>query len=305
MKVRYWGPKEFMIHEGAEDLDQMAILLAGKVLIRKRVLKGGGDIFEQVAELVGPTFVGEDSFFTGLKRSASVYARERVAGIVIEREDFNRLMSLDKIRGASFMKHVVQTNLQRAERTLVLYISSLQIVMNKASLSQCEFYNSIDEFRADMPDKNADIDEWKKSATKIMLIIRELNQALEELYHFANLPDIRLISVDGDRFGLSPNHGFYSIMKAMIDELSQTQSLISLDTINLKDTIISSVIADQQQQGVSMIDYPAIISIATDVHREISNNYKSLGFDARAIVSHDTANKADDDYSNLLWQDAD
>ncbi|MGK7346597.1 MAG: cyclic nucleotide-binding domain-containing protein [Candidatus Nitrospinota bacterium M3_3B_026] len=303
LKTRHWGPDEFIFNEGDRDLDRMVVLLAGKVFVRKRVLKGEGETFEQVAELSGPNIVGDDSFFTGFRRSASVYARERVAGIQIEREDFNGLVSLDRARGVEFLKKLVEEGVQRAERTLARYISTLQIVMGGVSLSDCAFYGTLESFKRRLLKTPPGMDEWRDNVRRIMLMIREANQALEELYHFAHSPELMLVSVDLKKFRLSKSHTFYPLFKSITEELAQTQMLVSLDTINLKDVVISNVMAGREP-GDSGVDYFTAVTLATGVYREFAARLPEMGFAARMAAPAPPARRESKRDNSLLWEDA-
>jgi CRP-like cAMP-binding protein len=303
LKVHYWGPEEFVIREGIGELDQMILLLAGKVHVRKRVVNAEKEFYEQMAEITGPSIVGENSFFTGLARSAGVYAKEKVPGIVLTRDDFMRLISLDKSSFLGLLRHMAGENLQRAERTLVLYMGTLQLILKEASMSNCGHYATLETLRRKLLDKSLDVDKWQSLVRDVMLFIRELNQILEELYIFANLPEIKIVSVDFKKFKTPKTHRFYGIFRELVEDLYQTQQLVPLSSVNFKDVILSSVMTNMEG-GAHLLDYPRIISISTEVYTEFMAIHKELGFGLLRAAKLRHTLKSDDEKTiiNLLWE---
>jgi CRP-like cAMP-binding protein len=303
LKVHYWGPDEFVIREGSGDLDQMILLLAGKVHVRKRVVNEGQEFYEQMAEIAGPSIIGENSFFTGLARSAGVYAREKVPGIVLTRDDFMRLISLDKASFLGLLRHMAVENLQRAERTLVLYMGTLQLILKEATMSACGHYAMLETLRRKMLDKSRDIEHWQSLIRDVMLFIRELNQILEELYVFANLPEIKIVSVDFKKFKTPKTHRFYGIFRGLVEDLYQTQQLVPLSSINFKDVVLASVMTNMES-GTHLLDYPRIISISTEVYTEFVKIHKELGFGLLREAKLRRAPRSSEEQTiiNLLWE---
>lgn len=303
IEVRYWGPEEFVIREGTGDLDQMILLLAGKVHVRKRVANEGQEFYEQMAEITGPSIVGENSFFTGLARSAGVYAKEKVPGIVLARDDFMRLISLDKSSFLSLLRHMAGENLQRAERTLVLYMGTLQLILKEASMTSFGHYATLETLRRKLLDKSHDAAKWQALVRDVMLFIRDLNQILEELYVFANLPEIKIVSVDFKKFKTPKTHRFYGIFRELVEDLYQTQQLVPLSSVNFKDVILASVMTSMQG-GTHLLDYPRIISISTDVYTEFMRIHKDIGFELlrEAKVRRPSQSGDEKTIINLLWE---
>ena len=303
LNVHYWGPDEFVIREGVGDLDQMILLLAGKVHVRKRVVNEGQEFYEQMAEITGPSIIGENSFFTGLARSAGVYAKDKVPGVVLTRDDFMRLISLDKASFLGLLRHMAVENLQRAERTLVLYMGTLQLILKEATMSNCGHYAMLEALRRKLLDKSRDTDHWQALVRDVMLFIRELNQILEELYVFANLPEIKIVSVDFKKFKTPKTHRFYGIFRELVEDLYQTQQLVPLSSINFKDVILASVMTNMER-GAHLLDYPRIISISTEVYTEFVKIHKEIGFGLLREARLHRAPKSGEDKTiiNLLWE---
>lgn len=302
LEVHFWGPEEFVIREGTGDLDQMILLLAGKVHVRKRLMNDGKEFYEQMAEITGPSIIGENSFFTGLARSAGVYAKDKVPGIVLTRVDFMRLISLDKSSFLGLLRHMAGENLQRAERTLVLYMGTLQLILKEASMTNCGHYATLETLRRKLLDKSHDADRWQSLVRDVMLFIRELNQILEELYIFANLPEIKILNVDFKKFKTPKTHRFYGIFRELVEDLYQTQQLVPLSSVNFKDIILASVMTSMER-GTHLLDYPRIISISTDVYTEFMKIHKELGFELLREAKLNRPVQSGDDKSiiNLLW----
>ncbi|MBF0633743.1 MAG: cyclic nucleotide-binding domain-containing protein [Nitrospinae bacterium] len=302
LEVHFWGPEEFVIREGVGDLDQMILLLAGKVHVRKRLMNDGKEFYEQMAEITGPSIIGENSFFTGLARSAGVYAKDKVPGIVLTRVDFMRLISLDKSSFLGLLRHMAGENLQRAERTLVLYMGTLQLILKEASMTNCGHYATLETLRRKLLDKSHDADRWQSLVRDVMLFIRELNQILEELYIFANLPEIKILNVDFKKFKTPKTHRFYGIFRELVEDLYQTQQLVPLSSVNFKDIILASVMTSMER-GTHLLDYPRIISISTDVYTEFMKIHKELGFELLREARLNRPVQSGDDKSiiNLLW----
>ncbi|MBI4664916.1 MAG: cyclic nucleotide-binding domain-containing protein [Nitrospinae bacterium] len=302
-KVVYWGPDEFIIREGLNNQDQMFILLAGKVYVQKKVEKDSAVSYEQMAEIMGPSIFGENSFFTGLARSAAIYARERTPGIVLNREDFMRLISLDKSTVVGFLKHMASENLQRAERTLVLYMGTLQLILKDASISKLSYYHMLNTMSAALTKKSSDVEMWTRLVRDIMLFIRELNNTLQDLYLFANQPELKIVSVDFKKFSLSKAHRFYIVFRTLVEDLYQTQQLVPLNSVNFKDSFLSAVMTTMEQ-GIHFVDYPKIISISNEAYGEFLAIHKELGFDLlREVKAANIATQEEEKkFMNLLWE---
>lgn len=306
LKVEHWGPAEFIIHEGMDDVDLMFILLAGTVYVHKKVEKDGEDTFEQMAEISGPSIIGENSFFTGLSRSAAVFARERVPGIVLNRRDFMRLISLDKSSFLSFLRQIAEENLQRAERTAVLYMGTLQLILKDATMTKSAFYAELMHYRKKLELNKDDVHAMHNIVRDVMLFIRELNLTLEDLYQFANLPEIKVKSVDFKKFTLTKTHRFYQLFRNLVEDMYQTQQLLPLMAVNFKDSILSSVI-NSMEQGVQIVEYPKIISISNEVYTEFLKLYRDMGFtlvkDTPPPVTGRGGKKGGKSIIDLLWED--
>lgn len=302
LKVHYWGPEEFVIREGVGELDQMILLLAGKIHVRKRVVNEGREFYEQMAEITGPSIIGENSFFTGLARSAGVYAKEKVPGIVLTRDDFMRLVSLDKASFIGLLRHMIMENLQRAERTLVLYMGTLQLILREATMSACGHYVTLAALRRKMLSKSRDTEYWQSLVRDVMLFIRELNQILEELYIFANMAEIKIASVEFNKFKIPKTHRFYAIFRELVEDLYQTQQLVPLSSINFKDVILTSVMTSMER-GTHLVDYPRIISLSTEVYTEFINIHAEVGFKLLRETKLGRKQQSGDDKTiiNLLW----
>lgn len=302
MRVRYYGPDEFVIREGGSSIDQMVIVLAGSVYIYKRVDSGGVEEYEQVTEITGPALVGENSFFTGLPRSAGVYARIKTPCLVFDRDALMGLVSLDKRSFTEFLRRMATENLNRAERTLVHYMGSLQIVLSGASLTQSGFYAIVEKLRRVRINKIADVDDLLVFVRDVLMLLRKLNTALEELYHFATLPEVTVRRVDPARFELEAAHGHYELLKEVVEELAQTQALIPLDSLNIKDVALTAVI-ERNDRGLRTIDYPAVVRQATVVFQTFISRPTDLGMDVKVTSPTRREGTGDTRLNNLLWDD--
>lgn len=292
-----------MIREGTGDLDQMILLLAGKVYVRKRLISEGRESYEQMAEITGPSIIGENSFFTSLTRSAGVYAKEKVPGIALTRKDFMRLISLDKSSFLGLLRHMAGENLQRAERTLVLYMGTLQLILKEASMGKSGHYVTLETLRRKLFDKSFDAEKWQSLVRDVMLFIRELNQILEELYIFANMPEIKIVSVDFRKFKTPKTHRFYGIFRELVEDLYQTQQLVPLSSVNFKDIILASVMTSMEG-GTHLLNYPRIISISTEVYAEFIRIHKEIGFELLRDGKVNRAPHSSDEKNiiSLLWE---
>ena len=275
-----WGPDEFIIREGASKLDQITIILGGAVYIRKRVGAEGSEDYEQVAEIPGPALIGENSFFTGLPRSAAVYVGDKTSGIVLTRKDMLRLVSLDKRSFVKFLKNTAEENLNRAERTLVYYMGTLQLALKQAALTKSYFYIALDDIKTQLGRLEDETEEWEDMVKDILLFIRDLNEALEELYQFAQLPEIMLYSIDSSKFDISRNNHFRDILRDLAEEFEQMQHIIPLSSINFKDHLVTHILT-RESEKIGVINYQKIIAMSTRVYQEISSWYVDMGLKAK------------------------
>jgi len=299
--VRLWGPDEYLIREGRDDIDRMAIILAGSVFIRKRVARNGVEHYEQIARITGPAIVGENSFFTGLERSAGVYARDKAPGIPVDKGDFMRLVSLDKKSIMSFLSHIAEDNLRRAERTAVLYMNTLQLALNQASISQLGYHRAITALRERLENGVEDTDQMQELVREILMLIRDLNSLLENLYGFANLPDIKALSIDLGAFATPKTHPLHPAMKALAGELHHMQSLAPLETVNFKEALLHSVMAGSEKGG-SNIDFSAIVREAKDIYRRVIASPFEMGLAIKIIKdSNFSVSKTATPKNDLLW----
>jgi hypothetical protein len=154
-----------------------------------------------------------------------------------------------------------------------------------------------------MFDRSRDVEHWQSLVRDVMLFIRELNQILEELYVFANLPEIKIVSVDFKKFKTPKTHRFYGIFRQLVEDLYQTQQLVPLSSINFKDVILASVMTNMES-GTHLLDYPMIISISTEVYTEFVKIHKEIGFGLlREAKIHRAALSSDEKtIINLLWE---
>jgi len=301
-EVRFWGPNEFVISEGGQDLDRMVIILAGKVFIRKKVDRDGQGGSEQMAEIPGPTIVGENSFFTGLERSAGVLAKDRIPGIILGKDDFMRLISLDKPSTMNFLRNIATENLHRAERTAVLYLSTLQLALNQASISHYSNTEILNEFRGVLRKKDIDIQQMRDLVREILMFIRELNTSLENLYAYANLPTINAVTVDFKAFNLAKDHVLFETFKALTEEFYMTRQLVPIESINLKDSILNAVISTFGGD-ISEVGYPAIIDRASEVFNTFTDMHEQIGFEIRMTqpAPSELPTKEEKSTADLLW----
>lgn len=299
LETHTWGSNEFMISEGGEDIGEMIILLSGIVYIRKKVTQNNKTTFEQLGELEAPTLVGEDSFFTGLKRSAGVWVKQPVIGLMVDHDEFNRMVSLDKISSVRFLKRLSLECQIRAEKTLKLYLGMLRLVFNREKITKGFFYTMAMENRKLLMEKKADVDDWREVAAKIMMCTRELNSALEDLYHFANLPDMKAISVDKSKFQLPSDHQFYPIMQSLLEELDSAQKHVSLNSLNLKETLASIIISGQESGKI--IDYQSIVSKLNEAYSETINRNEDLGFTVTMLDATYAESEKTEEANSLLW----
>ncbi len=299
LDVSAWGPDEFLIQEGEADVGEMIIVLSGKIYIRKKVNQRSGAIYEQLRELEAPTLVGEDSFFTGLKRSAGVWAKKRVAGLLVDHDEFNRMVCLDKISSAGFIKKLSLECQVRAEKTLKLYFGMLKLVFSREKIAREFFYCVAMENRKLLLETKGDVADWIEVAAKIMMCTREINNALEDLYNFANLPDMKATSVDKSGFRLSPDHQFYPVMRSLLEELDNAQRHVSLDSLNLKETLASIIIA--RHKSGRTVDYQLMVSLLNQAYSMAISHHQNLGFTTTILDTSHTEEKSVEKSNNLLW----
>ncbi|VAX24265.1 hypothetical protein MNBD_NITROSPINAE02-108 [hydrothermal vent metagenome] len=299
LDVTRWGPDEFLIQEGEANIGEMIILLSGKIYIRKKVNQSSGATYEQLRELEAPTLVGEDSFFTGLKRSAGVWAKKRVAGLLVNHDEFNRMVCLDKISGAGFIKKLSLECQVRAEKTLNLYFGMLKLVFNREKIAREFFYCSAMENRKLLLETKGDVADWIEVAAKIMMCTREINNALEDLYHFANLPDMKATSVDKSGFRLSPDHQFHRVMRSLLEELDNAQKHVSLGSLNMKETLASIIISGQESGRI--IDYQLMVSLLNQAYSLAMSHSAELGFTITVLDVSRVEDKKVEEGRSLLW----
>lgn len=301
-EIEYWGPDQFIIREGSDRLDQIIIILGGTVYIRKRVGGKNSKEYEQVAEIPGPTVIGENSFFTGLPRSAGVYAMEKTPGIVLSRKDMLRLVSLDKVSFVNFLRHTSEENLNRAERTLVYYMGTLQLALKQAALTKSYFYVAMDEIKRRMERLDNDTNDWDDMVKDILLFIRDLNAALEELYRFAQVPEIVINSIDINKFRVNANNHFRDILFDLAVEFEQTQELVPLSAINFKDALITHILNRETSKG-GIVNYQKIISLAQRIYGEVASSYMEMGMKAKVTEERKKAISEDSPLKKLLWDE--
>ncbi|MFW2331958.1 MAG: cyclic nucleotide-binding domain-containing protein [Nitrospinota bacterium] len=280
LKPTLFGPKKFILSEGSSGIDTMVIILAGSVYIHKRVssdsVKDDKASYEQVAEIQGPALIGENSFFTGLPRSAGVYANNRCLGIILDRESLLRLIALDKKAYFHVLSSLALENLIRVERTLTHYVGSLQIILSAAVLSQSNYYVALNKLKKEFQGGFRDIPDIEKFLVRVLMLVRELNLALETLYTFANLPELIIKSVNRKYFTIPTSDTSYGILKKIIDELTHTQTIILLDAINFKNVVLTSVI-DSYDVGLKIIDYQSMVLQAVNIYRKFISQADMLG----------------------------
>ena len=301
-EINEWGPEEFIIREGASKLDQITIILGGAVYIRKRVGAEGSEDYEQVAEIPGPAVIGENSFFTGLPRSAAVYVDDKTSGIILNRKDMLRLMSLDKRSFVKFLKNTAEENLNRAERTLVYYMGTLQLALKQAALTKSYFYVSLDDIKTQLDRIEGETEEWEDMVKDILLFIRDLNEALEELYQFAQLPEIMLYSIDSSKFDISKNNHFRDILSDLAKEFEQMQHIIPLSSINFKDHLVTHILT-RESEKMGVINYQKIIAMSTRVYQEVSSWHADMGMKAKITGKRKRSIADDSPLKKLLWDE--
>jgi CRP-like cAMP-binding protein len=302
--VTQYGPDEWVIREGADKLDQLMIILTGSVSIRKKV--GGEnelDVYEQVAEIPGPAVIGENSFFTGLPRSAAVYAKDRIAVINLTRKDMMRLVSLDKFAYVSYLSRTAKENLDRAERTLVYYMGTLQLALKQASISKSVFFATLARLKSEVKELKDDAKRWESLVKDILLFIRDLNMALEELYQFAQLPDLSIIQVDPMQFQVRGGHHFFDILRSLVGELSMMQELVPLSAVNFKDALITHIL-NMEDSKSDITNYQKVISLAIQVYWDIAEWHQDMGITAK-VASLDKYRSVPDNspLKKLLWDE--
>ncbi|MDH5756599.1 MAG: cyclic nucleotide-binding domain-containing protein [Nitrospinota bacterium] len=284
-KMEQWGPEEFIFREGGSNVDKMVLVLNGTVFIRKRLMKDGKEKYEQIAEIPAPTIIGENSFFTGLGRSAGVYARQKVSGIIITKEDIMRLISLEKPRMIDLFVKIAEENIERCRKTAQLYMSTLQLLWNQATTFNFSYHGRIKELDRKLDFVRGDIDKIQDLVREVLVVIRELNVMLEELYEFANLPVIAIQKVDFDKVSFPATQQSLRVLQSVLEDLKMQSEFVSLNAINFKDVILNAVIRTQEK-GV-MVNYSAIISLSKTAYNEFARRYKEFGFEIKFLSSEE------------------
>jgi len=298
-EMEEWGPEEFIFREGGSNVDKMVLVLNGTVYIRKRLMRDGIEKYEQIAEIPAPTIIGENSFFTGLGRSAGVYARKRVVGIIITKEDIMRLISLEKPRMLDLFVKIAEENIGRCQKTAELYMSTLQLLWNQATTYNFSYHSRIKELDRKLDYVRNDIDKIQDLVREVMVVIRELNVMLEELYEFAHLPVIAVQKVDFNKVVFPATQQSLRVLQSVVEDLKMQNEFVSLNSINFKDVILNAVIKTQEK-GV-MVNYAAIISLSTAAYNEFARRHNEFGFDIK-FLSSDEANAIANKKENAdLW----
>ncbi|MDH5638780.1 MAG: cyclic nucleotide-binding domain-containing protein, partial [Nitrospinota bacterium] len=290
-EMEEWGPEEFVFREGGSNVDKMVLVLNGTVYVRKRLMRDGIEKYEQIAEIPAPTIVGENSFFTGLGRSAGVYARKRVVGIIITKEDIMRLISLEKPRMIGLFVKIAEENIGRCQKTAELYMSTLQLLWSQATTYNFSYHGRIKELDRKLDFVRNDIDKIQDLVREVMVVIRELNVMLEELYEFAHLPVIAVQKVDFKRVVFPATQQSLRVLQSVVEDLKMQSEFVALNSINFKDVILNAVIRTQEK-GV-MINYAAIISLSTAAYNEFARRHKEFGFDIKFLSSEEANAIAD------------
>ena len=298
-ELRSWGPEEFVFKEGGANVDIMVLLLDNSVFIRKRVMKEGKERYEQIAEIPSPAIIGENSFFTGLGRSAGVYAKNHVHGLIITKDDFMRLISLDKQAVVRFFKKTTEENIERGRKTAQLYMSTLQLLWNQATSLNFTYTGRLKELDRKLDFSTDDINELQELVREVMITIRELNIMLEELYEFANLPVITVQAVDFDKVYFPPTQQSLRVFEAMVEDLKMQHDFVPLESINFKDVILNAVIRTQEK-GM-MVNYSAIISLSKYAYTEFARHHREFGFDIKFLTTEEASQLSDRVENSSLW----
>jgi len=275
-----WGPDEFILREGMGDSDHMVVILSGIVYVRKSVKTEDVESYEQIAKIPAPGIIGENSFFTGQTRSASIYAKEKVSGIVVTREDIVSLIKIDKPSVKSFMSQIARENLSRVESSATLYFTTLQLAQINASIVNTPIHRKLVSIRAKLETGNCDLQELRDLVGETSMLIRQLNGNLEQLYTFSNLAPVKIEGIDPAAFALPETHKNYKALKAVIDELHMARDIVPLDMINHKE-IILNVVTPERDSDPSGVDYPGIISRAIETYQAFTKYHCELGVNLR------------------------
>jgi len=279
LPVRYWEPDEYIIREGAEPLDYLVIVLTGAVSVRKQVTEQRGAQDEQLEEIRAPVIVGENSFFTGLARSASVHAASGTVGILLTRADLVNLISVNKPSVEAFLRNIASQNLRRAESTAVLFQSTLQLALPQASIVRSSHYLKLAGLRERLEEKRSDLQDLRDLLGDILMYIRELNGNMETLYTFANLRRITITGVDIDAFNLPRDSAWRDLFRALAEELSRAQELVPLEVTDFKRILLDTIMATRFSKEKT-IDYHAVVSSAARAHEEFFRIRDELGVTA-------------------------
>ncbi|VAX19818.1 hypothetical protein MNBD_NITROSPINAE04-2400 [hydrothermal vent metagenome] len=275
-----WGPDEFILQEGRGDSDHMVVILSGIVYVRKSVKTKGVESYEQIAEILAPNIVGENSFFTGLERSASIYAKEKVSGIIVTREDLVRLIRMDKSSVKSFMSQIAWENLSRVESSATLYFTTLRLAQINASIINTPIHQKLVDIRMKLETGDCGIQELRDLVGETSMLIRQLNGNLNQLYTFSNLVPVKIESIDPAAFALPETHKNYKTLKAVTDELHMAHDIIPLDMINYKEIILNAVTPERGNEP-SSVDYPNVISRAIETYQAFAKYHAELGVNLR------------------------
>ncbi|MDH4184028.1 MAG: cyclic nucleotide-binding domain-containing protein [Nitrospinota bacterium] len=298
-EMKFWGPEEFVFREGGSNVDRMILILNGSVFVRKRLMKEGRERYEQIAEIKAPAIIGENSFFTGMGRSAGVYAKQRVGGIVITKDDLMRLVSLDKPAMIKLFGMIADENIMRCQNTADLYMNTLQLLWNQATKSNFTYTGRIKELDRKLDLVRGDIDKIQDLVRDVLITIRELNIMLEELYEFAHLPVITVQTADWANIKFPSTLQSMRVFHAVVEDLKMQSEFVSLNSINFKDVILNAVIRTQEA-GI-MVNYSAIVSLSKTAYNEFARRYQEMGFTIKFLSSEEASQLSKKEENTSLW----
>jgi hypothetical protein len=298
-EFKFWGPEEFVFKEGGSDVDKMVVVLNGTVFVRKKLMKEGRERHEQIADIKAPAIIGENSFFTGLGRSAGVYAKQRVAGIMITKEDIMRLISLDKPAMINLFGRIAEENLLRSRKTSELYMNTLQLLWSQASMKNFTYSGRIKLLERKLDLARVDINSIQDLVREVLVTIRELNIMLEDLYEFANLPVITIQMVDFTKVKFPTAVQSLRVFEAVVEDLKMQSEFVPLSSINFKDVILNAVIKTQEK-GL-MVNYSAIVSLSKNAYNEFSRRHKEFGFNIKYLSKEEASTLVHRVENSSLW----
>lgn len=276
MRLHRWETGMEIIQEGAGD-SPMVILLTGRVTVEKRVA-GGGLGYERLNEINAPAIIGENAFFTGLPRSVTVKAEGNVVGILLGREEFFGLGNLSRTTMLDFLRKMGVENLKRVDQQVDRFISTIQIMGGQLRKNDLNYFDQVITYKTELAGDGIDLKTMAEVIKEIFVLLRNVNESLQNLFNFANMEDLLVQKVDPDFFNLDSRLPFHNSVRTLVGQVVEMATLLPLDQIQVKN-ILTNILLDQFRGDKleSRANYANFLKILTDAYTYLLSHGKSAG----------------------------